>query len=150
MKNTDKNNLPISRKIEDLLPIEFENLEFNLNGWGQVDNFCKLNDVYFFLECEKGQKHPNTNVLKLFPYLEENPGIKIVLFHYFFPENKAPKNRVALCHFIGEKLEKEFGLRFQYVPLSCPLEEIAIELSKHDRKLIQAIHTRVKEGSLNK
>lgn len=140
MKNTAKENIVISQAIEKALGITFSNEEFSLDGWGDVDNWCQLsNDILVLLECEKGQKHPNTNVLKLYPYLEEFPLVHIILIHYFFPENKAPKNRVRLCHFVGEKLEAEFGVRFQYVYVKCTQELIGEELAKHNKGLMQVL-----------
>lgn len=124
MKKTNQENIVISREIESILPINFEDVEFSLDGWGEADNYTWLNSrTLILLECEKSQKHPNTNVLKVWPYLEKNTKIKLILFHYFFRENKAPKNRVALCGFTGEKLENQFKNRFQYVPLNDPIRE---------------------------
>lgn len=115
MKRTNIQNLAVSKNIEDQLKITFENFEFNLNGWGDVDNYAVIGEnSYVFLECEFGQKHPNTNVLKLYPFLEENSEISVTLIHFFFKENKAPKNRLNLCSFIADKMKKEFGNRFNY------------------------------------
>ena len=95
--------------------IKFENFEFKLDNWGEVDNYAIIEkNTYVFLECERGQKHPNTNVLKLYPYLEENPQISITLIHFFFKENKTPKNRIRLCNFVANKMKIDFGNRFNY------------------------------------
>ena len=119
MKKTKKENIVISKIIEKKWNISFENNEFKLGKWGDVDNFCRVNDkLIILMEFEKGQKHPNTNILKIWPFLEENNDLRIVLLHYFFPENKAPKNRKRLCFFLGEKLEKLFETRFRYVQLN--------------------------------
>ncbi|MBT4399516.1 MAG: hypothetical protein HOD37_08525 [Bacteroidetes bacterium] len=67
------------------------------------------------LEVEKGQKHPCTNVIKVWPYLEENPELKIFLIQIVRQENKAPKNRIALCKYMGKKMESEFPNRFKYL-----------------------------------
>jgi len=140
MKNTSKENIVVSEAIEKVLGITFQNEEFSLGKWGDVDNWCELShDTIILLECEKGQKHPNTNVLKLYPYLEEYPKVHVILLHYFFPENKAPKNRVELCNFLGQKLETEFGIRFQYVPLKCQPEQISEQLGKNRTKLMSSI-----------
>ena len=115
MKKTNHHNTIVSSEIEKQLNIKFENFEFKLGSWGEVDNYSIIDtNTIVFLECEKGKKHPNTNVLKLYPYLEENPEIKITLIHYFFKENKTPKNRLALCDFIVNKMRKKFGNRFTY------------------------------------
>ena len=73
MLTTSKN-----KKFIESLNIEFEPNEFDLNGWGRVDFYSKEeNDTLIFVEVENsGQKHPNTNVLKIWPFLEENPSKK--------------------------------------------------------------------------
>jgi hypothetical protein len=142
MKKTSKENIAISETIAKALGITFNNEEFSLGKWGEVDNWAQLEDsTLILLECEKGQKHPNTNVLKLYPYMEENPNIKIFLLHYFYPENRAPKNRLALCHFLGEKMEQLFAERFKYVSLSCTENEIAEKLWEHKKGLMQVLLT---------
>ena len=115
MKKTNFLNCEVSSIIEKQLNIKFENYEFSLAGWGDVDNYAVIDkNSYVFLECESAQKHPNTNVLKLYPYLEENTEISITLIHFFFRENRAPKNRLALCDFIANKMKTQFGDRFNY------------------------------------
>lgn len=118
MKKTKPENIAIAEIIGEELGITFTNCEFELDNWGYADNFCQLNqNDLLLLECEMGQKHPNTNVLKIFPYLENHRNKRIILLHYFFPENKAPKNRVALCDYISTKMEQNLIGRFQYISL---------------------------------
>ncbi|MDZ7742221.1 MAG: hypothetical protein U5Q03_10825 [Bacteroidota bacterium] len=111
MKGTTLENRPIAEK----LGFDFNPEEYSLDGWGDVDFFAIENDVSILLEVEKGQKHPNTNVLKIWPYLEDNPDQKILLIQLIRPENKAPKNRIKLCKFTGRKIEEMFPNRFAYV-----------------------------------
>ncbi len=101
--------------IAQLLPFEFEKKEFKLNCWGQADFYCLHEGVLVLLEIEKGQKHPNTNVLKVWPYLDEYPEKKILLIQLIREENRAPKNRLNLCKFTGKKLEEMYAGRFSYV-----------------------------------
>jgi hypothetical protein len=101
--------------IADMLPFKFESEEYNLNGWGEVDFYAYHGEILVLLEVEKGQKHPNTNVLKLWPYLEANNHSKILLIQIIRLENKAPKNRLNLCEFTGQKLEGLFPNRFVYI-----------------------------------
>lgn len=139
MKATNTVNCKISEIIGKELSVRFENKEWQLGSWGDVDNYCVLGrDKYLLLECERGQKHPNTNVLKLYPYLEDNKEVTLTLLHYFFPENKAPKNRVALCHFISKKIEEAFPGRFLYLRLPS------------DEKAIPAFFQQQKEGLTQK
>ncbi len=101
--------------IADRLGVNFESNELQLGRWGNVDFFSKQENLLVLLEVEKGQKHPNTNVIKIWPYLEENPELKVVLIQIIRPENKAPKNRIALCKYTGKKIESEFPDRFRFV-----------------------------------
>lgn len=140
MKKTSRENIAVSEIIGKALGITFKNEEFSLGKWGEVDNWAQLPDnTLIFIECEKGQKHPNTNVLKLYPYLEENPKAIIILIHYFYPENKAPKNRLTLCDYLGDKMEQLFGGRFKYVSLKCKKNEIAGKLQEHNNELMQVL-----------
>jgi hypothetical protein len=50
----------------------------------------------------------------LWPYLEENTEIRIILFHCFSLKNKTPNNRKELCGFLSNQLEIKFADRFQY------------------------------------
>ncbi len=140
MKKTKQENIKIADIIGEVFGISFTNNEYKLGSWGDADNHCVLNENdLILLECEKGQKHPNTNVLKVYPYLEEYLDKRIVLIHYFFPENKAPKNRLALCNFIASKMESSFKNRFQYISLSCKQAELAEKLQKQNQGLIKEL-----------
>lgn len=138
MKVTNTDNCTVSGIIAKELNIIFSNNEFRLGKWGDVDNYCELAPyTYVLLECEKGQKHPNTNVLKLYPYLEENPDVKIVLLHYFYPENNAPKNRLMLCGFIAQKIERAFEGRFQYLKLPQDIKMVSSFLQQQKKGLLK-------------
>jgi hypothetical protein len=140
MKRTNPENLSVSGIIEIELGIVFNNHEFSLDGWGDIDNYCRIDEnCFIFLECEKGQKHPNTNILKLWPYLEKNPTLKIILLQYFFPENKAPKNRLSICDFLALKLEKEFQTRFQYIRLGGDTNSIIKQLKEQKQGIDKRI-----------
>ena len=142
MRQTDPKNIAVTRLLEPHLKIEFENFEYRLDGWGEADNYCQLdNNTFVFIECERSQKHPNTNVLKYWPFLEENNSFKLILFHYFFPENKAPKNRVRLCQFTASRIESVLTGRFQYVHLGNDLEQIANTLKEQKKGLMQKLLT---------
>ena len=106
---------PENVNIANALPYDFGPEELDLDGWGNVDFFCKHEDVLMLLEIEKGQKHPNTNVLKVWPFLNENPNQKILLIQIIRPENNAPKNRLKLCKYTGKKLEELYKGRFAYI-----------------------------------
>ena len=111
MPKVTEENLCIANK----LGIHFESSEFKLDKWGNVDFYYKKENLLVLLEVEKSQKHPNTNVAKVWPYLEENPNKKILLIQIIREENRAPKNRLALCDFLGDKMENVFPDRFRFV-----------------------------------
>ncbi|MFV1883025.1 MAG: hypothetical protein ACMZ7B_00840 [Balneola sp.] len=111
MRKVNLENIELINK----LPFTFERKEYSLEGWGEVDFYCYHDEVLVLIEIEKGQKHPNTNVLKLWPYLEDHPEQFVLLIQIIRPENKAPKNRVKLCQFTGIKLENLFKNRFRYI-----------------------------------
>ena len=83
MSKTDE--ISISQFFETYLHKKFENNKYVLNKWGQVDDWIQIdNNTFVFLEVETSQKHPNTNVLKLWPFLEENKNIRVFLIQAFF------------------------------------------------------------------
>ena len=106
----------VSSNLSKRLGISFENKKYNLESWGEADNFSELReDAILLLEVEKGQKHPSTNVLKVWPYLEPNDDITIALAHAFFHDSPGlSSSRGRLAEWIGEKMEDEFGNRFSY------------------------------------
>jgi hypothetical protein len=115
--------------IADRLGIDFETNELKLGKWGNVDFYSQHENLLVLLEVEKGQKHPNTNVIKVWPYLEENPNLKILLIQIIRQENKAPKNRIALCKYMGKKIESEYPYRFRFVFRNWH-NELAIEIKE--------------------
>jgi hypothetical protein len=115
MKKTTKENIAISQFIENTLGITFINEEFSLGKWGETDNWCQVShDRLILLECEKSQKHPNTNVLKIYPYLEEFPKVQIIFLHYFFLKIKLPKTAwlfaISLGKSLNMNLESDFNM----------------------------------------
>jgi hypothetical protein len=143
MKQTKLENIVIADIIGKELGISFSNQEYKLDSWGDADNFYEMNENdLVLLECELGQKHPNTNVMKVFPYLEKHSNKRIILIHYFFPENKAPKNRLALCDFIASKMENSLKDRFQYVSLKCEKSFVIEKLREKKKGIMQQLFTR--------
>lgn len=75
-------------------------------------------NYYLILEAEDGQKHPRTNVLKLWPYLETEPRVSVILAHVFFQGGKRrDSSRGRLGPFIGQKIAQALGGRFRYCQL---------------------------------
>ena len=58
---------------------------WKLGGWGLADGCVVLADGRLVgLEVEWGQKHPDTNVLKLWPYLKDDSALRVLLVQVFF------------------------------------------------------------------
>ena len=54
--------LKVSDILAQNLGVSFTNSKFRLDGWGEVDNWAKLDDdTYLYIEVETSQKHPNTS-----------------------------------------------------------------------------------------
>ena len=120
MKKTNHHNTIVSSEIEKQLNIKFENFEFKLDNWGEVDNYAIIEkNTYVFLECERGQKHPNTNVLKLYPYLEKNPEIRFV----------SNESNLGITKSFNKALE--FAKGKYYEGLKSAILETGIELKKY-------------------
>lgn len=105
----------VSSFLSSNLNIKFEDKECTLGGWGQSDNFIEIEDILIFLEVENKQKHPSTNVLKYWPYLESQSNKKIVLVHAFSTESPGlNSSRGRLAEWAAQKMQQEFGERFKY------------------------------------
>jgi hypothetical protein len=117
MSKTSENK--VAKLLQKTLPLEFECTRFKLGEsgkWGEVDKVSKVcPNKYVFLEVEEGQTHPDTNVLKVWPYLQENRRVRIFLIQVFLPKclNKS-KSRVLLSEWTACEIEKRFPRAFQY------------------------------------
>lgn len=129
----------ISDFLADKLNLNFENSKFKLNGWGEADNFAKIDDgVYVFLEVETSQKHPCTNVLKLMPYLDENKNIRIFLIQTFFPDSPGlNSSRGKLAGWTANKFKSILGKQFGYYKLVITHDFSTNELSKLKNKITE-------------
>ncbi len=107
---TEKKNYEVAQGFD----FDWEPQELTLDGWGRSDFYCIKDNVLVILEVEKGQKHPNTNVTKIWPYLDTHPEKKILLIHVICSDNSAPKNRIKLSEFIGNKMMQLYQTRFLY------------------------------------
>ncbi len=121
--------------------VEFEDRCLRLKGWGSVDKQALIKpNHYLILEAEDGQKHPCTNVLKLWPYLEAEPEVSVLLVHVFFQGGKGRDgSRGRLGPFVGQKMEHDLNGRFQYCQLLIDrqTERIAEGLDMLRRSLLQ-------------
>ena len=83
---------------------------------GQADRCVELGkDVWLLLEVEGKQHHPNTNMLKLWPFLERQENLSVILVHAF---EGASKNRVSsrgrLADWLALKMRELLGSRFHH------------------------------------
>lgn len=107
-------------RVSELLGSKFElnfcDKKFRMNGWGEADNYVELSpSSYLVLEVETVQKHPNTNVLKIWPYLEENEDTKIVLVQAYFPDSPGVRsNRGRMAEWTAKKMQRSLEKRFSY------------------------------------
>lgn len=131
--------MKVAEYLSEKLRIKFANSKFILNDWGQVDNYCKVDDnIYLFLEVETNQKHPCTNVLKLYPYLEEHKNQKIILVQFYYAKSPGLKsNRGKLSFWLGKKLQELFKNRFYYFRMIY--EEETLEINQQLLLLLQNI-----------
>lgn len=111
-----KDEINVSKLIEDNLNIKFQNRRYILDNWGQVDNWCEIaNNIFLFLEVETSQKHPNTNVLKVWPYLLEHRNIRVFLIQTYFTYSPGFKsNRGRLSEWLGNEIKRQSNGRFNY------------------------------------
>src|SRR4051794_2657698 len=75
---------------------------------------CLLGDLdtRLYVETERpGQSHPTTNVVKYWPWLEEEPNRRLVLVQLFLDN----QHRRRLTTWIAERMKREFGERFRYL-----------------------------------
>lgn len=86
-----------------------------LDGWGRADRHWALGGGrYVFLEVETSQRHPTTNVLKYWPWLEEHPTDRAILVHAFVEPIGISPNRLRLAQWIGERIARDVSGRFWY------------------------------------
>lgn len=102
--------------LEERLDVEFEPSPLSIGTRERVDGWVRLSSGWLLiLEVEDQQTHPTTNVLKLWPYLEQQPNASVVLIHVYFPKSRAfASSRSTLATWLGKKLEEIFPSRFAY------------------------------------
>jgi hypothetical protein len=100
----------------DQLNVSCEKSRLSLGQWGYADGWALLKPgLYLLVEVEAQQKHPTTNVLKLWPFLEEHEELAVVLGHFFFPDSPGlSSSRGKLAQWLATRLESLFPGRFLY------------------------------------
>ena len=96
-----------------------------LSGWGTADGTVHLQpEVLVAAELESTQRHPDTNVLKYWPWLEERPGTTLILVHVFGRWSLSRTgNRSRLAGWVARKIGAAVGSRFAYCRLDIGYPE---------------------------
>lgn len=112
----------VRKLLEDGLGVQFQCDRRCVDDWGQADGWAMLtNETWLVVEVEAKQKHPTTNVLKYWPYLENHRNERIVLAHCFFPDSPGlSSSRGKLARWLGSRLELLLEGRFFYQPIVVP------------------------------
>lgn len=106
----------ISELLGRHLGVDFGTRKRSLDVWGQADRCIEIREnAWVLLEIEGKQHHPNTNVLKLWPFLKERKHLTVLLIHAF---EKAGKNRVStrgrLAEWLANEMTKLLRSRFNH------------------------------------
>ena len=103
----------------------------SIGKWGRPDARKSIrDDVWLMIEVERGQSHPEGNVLKYWPWLVENAGVSIAFAHVFERGARQSKgSRGRLARWVGEAIEANLGDRFRYfrIDLESPDEASQLE-----------------------
>jgi hypothetical protein len=127
-----RHEIDVTSFISQQIQIEVKGRQFSLHTWGNVDSWMEVRpNCYVFVEIEASQKHPNTNVLKLWPFLEEELQSKIFLIQTYFPNSPGlVSNRGRLAEWVAAKIKATFPDRFEYHKLIIDGKNDTIELEK--------------------
>ena len=106
----------VRKVLAERLEIQFTADHAKLGDWGLSDGEAKLSDqTLLLLEVESTQKHPSTNVLKVWPFLEENKSKSVLLVHAFFEDSPGRTNsRGELANWLAHRMQDILGSRFVY------------------------------------
>ena len=109
----------VTRLVARVLGINGEFRGFQLENWGEVDRGAELSaNAFIFVEVECGQKHPSTNVLKVWPYLAKKKKLRVFLVQCYLPKSQAlGSSRQGLARWIGGKMEELLKNRFFYAEI---------------------------------
>lgn len=117
-----------SNLIAKKLGLKLEDSEYNYGeGIGRADNHCFKEDWLIVFEMEFSQRHPEMNVMKVWPYLESNPKSRILMIQHLIDEDSVSPNRIKLCKWIASKMEGQLKGRFYYALLINDLNEKSLK-----------------------
>ena len=134
----------VAKLLARKLKVKFKNESFPLQEWGRADRWAEIfPNEYLLLEVEKEQRHPCTNVLKVWPYLVEHPEDRIFLVQSFFAKSRRrTSSRRRLSEWTGKKLTKFFPKCFFYCKITVSQDYRTIDeqtlLQKQFRAFFQS------------
>ena len=101
----------VCRDLSEALGLEFEGGgRLPVGDWSFSDCRCELGaGRSIFVEVERGQKHPQTNVLEYWPWLEQDPTQRILLIHLF----DRNRSRRELTAWTAEKMSPAGRVGFE-------------------------------------
>jgi hypothetical protein len=137
MKRVNSANVPIAKQF----PFPWNQKEYKLDHWGEVDFYAYHDDILVLLEVERSQTHPNTNVLQLWPYLFYNNDVKVLLLHVFVEGGKSikKKNRIKQGDFVAEQLVEMYVDRFRYCRFIYPFDKKLNVSGIAEKKILELI-----------
>lgn len=112
-----------STRVEDVAAIEHRIgerfvREYPLALGCRADYGFQIDEQRFlFVEIEVGQTHPQTNVVKYWPWLDESEQREVLLVQLFYGNTR----RRRLTAWLGKRLGNVFGGRLIYLPFDAPL-----------------------------
>lgn len=114
-----ENDVYVAGLVTAALGVQAAATELLLDGWGRADVHVALGaQRHLFVEVETNQKHPSTNVLKYWPWLEVRSDDRVILVHAFMRPVTVSPNRLQLARWTGDRMTKSMNGRFWY----CRLE----------------------------
>jgi hypothetical protein len=116
MKTPPLSECAVAELLTRELGLAFGASKRSLGDWGQADRCVELTaDRWVLLEVEGSQHHPNTNVLKVWPFLEEHPSLSITLIHVFSDTGRNRNStRGRLAQWLAQRMKSHFSSRFEY------------------------------------
>jgi hypothetical protein len=111
---------------------------FPLLDGSRADGVAKVGkSTFVFLEVERSQKHPSTNVVKYWPWLEDDSSRRMLLIQVF----AGNRHRRRLTAWVADKMRRVLGDRFHYCAVDLPLT-LASEQQLKDAVASLTLHER--------
>jgi hypothetical protein len=144
MKTPPLAEADIAQLLSEELGLAFGSAKRVLGSWGQADRCVELTaNRWVLLEVEGSQHHPNTNVLKLWPFLEEQLDLSVLLVHVFASTARnRGSTRGRLAEWLARRMEQDLKGRFAYHRVLIGGAGAAVDLDRL-RRAVAAFHTSI-------